>query len=284
MSLTLRRAVSFAAFAATIGATGLIYIRLPGADGTLSELHWILSHRPPDRLLRRAGELLVIAEEQDSGVEARYLKELLESDNSLVVDGTLEIMLLRWMGGIESREVVNELFDDWFDSASDEQRWTHIKPIVGISGMLLARVDMLSLESQVRVLQREPEYLRWHLASVVHPDKRFRRSLEPPFVDILDPAIQARFDRLDGWFRVYGQKARPSLWPRVAVADWVVRAVDDPFPQVRWAAGRVLAACRDERGLPAAYDWLQNDPNAPASANEVLDELFGPDWRKPFEK
>lgn len=284
MSLTLRRTVSFATVVATVVATALIYTRLPGADGTLSELHWILSRPPPERQLRRAGGLLVIAEEQDSGAEARYLKGLLKSDNSLVVDSALEIMLLRWMRGIESWENVNELFNDWFVSASDEQRWAHVQPIVGLSGMLLARVDTLSLESQVRVLQREPEYLRWHLASMVHPDKRFRRSLEPPLLESPDPAIQARLDRLDGWFPIYEQEEQPSWWPRIDAADWVVWAVDDPFPQVRWAAGLVLALCRDERGLHAAYDWLQNDPNAPASANQVLDQLFGPDWRKPFEK
>ena len=279
MSPTVRRIISFVVVAAAIVTTGLIYVRLPGADGTLSELHWLLSRPPPERQFRRAGALLVIAEEQDSGAVARHLKGLLKSDNSLVVGGALTIMRWRWMGGIESREVASELFNDWFDSASDEQRWTHVWPIVGISGMLLARVDTLSPE-------RKPHYLRWHLASVVYPDSRIRRALlrRHPYKDILDPAIQAHFDRLDGWFRGNGQKERPSLWPRVAVADWVVRAVDDPFPQVRWAAGLVLAACRDERGLPAVYDWLQNDPNAPASANQVIDELFGPDWRKPFQK
>lgn len=282
MSPTVRRIISFVVVAATIVTTGLIYVRLPGADGTLSELHWLLSRPPPERQLRRAGALLVIAEEQDSGAVARHLKGLLKSDNSLVVGAALTIMLWRWMGGIESREVASELFTDWFDSASDEQRWTHVWPIVRISGMLLDRVNTLSAERQVH--SRKPDYLRWHLASAVHPDSRIRRSLGLPYEDILGPAFQARLDRLDGRVPANEQVERPSSWPPIAVADWVIRAVDDPFPQVRWAAGRVLAACRDERGLPAAYDWLQNDPNAPASANEVLDELFGPDWRKPFEK
>lgn len=288
MSLTLRRTVSFATVVATVVATALIYTRLPGADGTLSELHWILSHRPPERQLRRAGALLLLADDAEPGTENRYLKALLDSADRLIVDGALTILSQRlWL--VQSRpssSAKRSLFDDWFESASDETKWAQIGPMLLIAFPVLMTDCTVTLDAPRDPMADTYKYARWWVAATTHPDKRVNRSLGTSFIaDIYEPGgIRERLAYMNGRSVPAEPYQTVSSWPEMDVRIEVVSAAHDQFPQVRWAAARIMAVCKDDRALDSVYEWLQSDPNAPASANQVLDELFGPDWRKPFEK
>lgn len=304
MRLLFRRILSWLSLAAVVALAWRGYAVVPGGAGAVDEVKWLLdsSRRNPD--YNRAGNLVVYAAAGNLTITgcgnpappftllgvhgasaiAREFSPLF--DDETVDKPRLLIVLsdiaLRLGGSSRERDALPSLFwefERWLTSRSDSQL---IGMRAELLGVLWSFQDVIASQPRARVI-------RWIIAGSL-PQRR-----GPDWRVAIDLLTQLRIIDIDVRYRLFQLDRQEDLDRRSPHSvdpprSWDVRVLqsnerlaemlNDPVDRIRWGAGRILAVCRDERGLPAVAEWLDRDANAPASAVELMSELFGADWRQ----
>ncbi|MGD8451128.1 MAG: hypothetical protein PVJ57_04865 [Phycisphaerae bacterium] len=264
--------------AASVGWT-----RLPGVDGVRGELWWQL-HRdklgPSD--WTQIGRLVHLTEFEVPGSRAPILKDLLSSGDFVVVDRTLQILSdLLVLRGADSPNLL-ALVDGWLQSASADDKLAH-RRVLCECGMRRAALNGWKHDAQVPAV----EDLRWILVATMDPysmHTMLARDLLPLEADAVR-TLSPRQLFLDGVMPAPAGLGiiMPGLPPAVPLGEplteSLIALLADPVPEVRWAAGRLLAVAGDARGVPAVIEWLQHEPGRTAVAEKLFSYLYGPEWR-----
>ncbi|MBU0637984.1 MAG: hypothetical protein KKB50_03905 [Planctomycetes bacterium] len=287
MSLVLRRALSWLVTLAVAAALALSITRLPGAGGLEAELRWLFG-RGDRAALNEAAALLHVSEEQTPGTRLHILAALLRDPNDGVVRGTLtfvaDLVAYRWGSSTHENDDARTVYREWLAGLSDQRRLELLGPLVNCIAGYWEALEPGEWKHECR---------RWLVAATIAVDPRLQaRACELLWARQAEVDVIDRLRTLDGQAPRWQQRGardsapnEPGAWGALELldVDEYVTLLTDPVPQVRWAAGRILAVCRDSRALPAVHEWLQNAPNVPAEARAVLDQVFGVDWRTPFE-
>lgn len=127
--------------------------------------------------------------------------------------------------------------------------------------------------------------LRWILAATLsrHAETRrvaLRLAVDGP-VEVLQRCVAlAGGDPLD-FPDAPAPTTSPALrdashWPFISVRNHerIAACLNDGSPSVRRAAARVLAACRDERGLPVLTEWIRSEPQTTRGIRLALPRIF----------
>jgi hypothetical protein len=320
MSLQVQRIVSWIG---TLGAAGAIAFgatRLPGAGGLTGEVRWLLGHRPPGPIRSSSNpalKLLMLHEAGAAGTASRIFGTLLYDRDPRVVDGVLWLasdLAVRPRRGFPDVDPWVPDFVRWFNETDARTKeslqaalLTCLLRVIlvasfdaGVQG-LGHRAPTTGPIAAVRDLRVTDDDLRWLLRATVTGSPVGRiyafaillRAESEATCDIL--ATRARVLE-DPRYTSWGSAAPPGYanqcrretahtWPHIALAnaDALAGLTDDADEQVRWAAGRMLAVCGDERGLPAVDEYVRTNPGRAGPVVGLLDDFLGPDWRKPFE-
>lgn len=314
MSRRTRRSLSWAALAAGLAVLGLAAARLPGSGGLAAELRWQLARAPGPTPTARSMHLLREAEQRGPGASGRVLADLLAADDARIVDAALRLAAdLAWQDDLADAALADwwPALGRWLNAAGPPARQAHVAGLARCLAAWFSRDDdprPPKMRDNLEVarprppppgLRLGPGDLRLLLAASLAPgrditlhvlDTLLRDESEATRHIVLirlrlldDPAFDTSFGGAAPapWQAEIARENVADWRPLVLrCQDWLVAALDDPEAHVRWAAGRVLAVCRDARGLPAVRDWLRRDPRAPRGPG-ILETLFGPDWRDP---
>ena len=290
MSRPARRTLSCLFVLAIIVIAVIGWTYLPGSGGVVEELRWLLARDsvPPQHFNRAAG-LMLFAEKRTPGARCALFTELLRDKHSNVVPNTLTLLAdqLRYLYGqrqspLRVYKPLWSTFDQWFTSLDEDKRRAHRTGILGVLQILYNEHDFLEQDRYRRfllcaTLSRNPQDRNVGLYLLFGgPVSWWETGNRLAVLDGLRPPVPN--GNGDDW---KPDPAQWPPWPDPRTPDGFY--LDHPTNEVRWATGRILAVHRDKRGLPAVYEWLQHNPKACDSADKVLTELFGPDWRKPFE-
>jgi len=305
MSPVARRTISWLVVLAVLVAVTLVVRRLPGAGGVADELRWLLAcDNPPSRSFNRVSLLIREAEQRQLGARAALFRELLTDDDRRVVRGALVVLAdhLRPSGTLH--EDLRSVFADWFAAAPVRDKIDYLPyslicsaraagrategdpPLAAITPLVGSWVPALGEDDQ-----------RWIIAATLerNPDAReltqmllFRGGPGADSVvhrlQYLDGVTSLKYpDPLDA-----DHKLEPITMDALRAqyrldADRLPAMLSDPLARVRWAAGRILAVCGDERGLPAFDEWLQANRRSRVAGEAIMIDLFGPEWRKRIE-
>jgi hypothetical protein len=282
MSRTLRRILSWVFVLTLVAAAAVGRHYLPGR-GVLGEIRWAFAHGATTGQQNRAFGLVALLAEHDPAALGDTFATLLRESDPQIVGWSLSALDGRLTYFPSSRGVLDKTFLEWIESADDATKLAHLKSVVVCLETVFYFTDV----------RWTAEHRRWLALGAVDPDD-FTRHLAATCIGF-DAALALR-DRLgvlhagnprwkqEGPMTPDASKL-PSAWAPLELPEHeqVVELTRDSVNQVRWAAGQILAVCGDQRGLPALCEWLQTKPKGGAAAEKVLSELFGPDWRKPFE-
>ncbi len=319
MSLRARRLVSWLGTLGVAGALASGVAHLPGTGGLTGEVRWLLGHRPqgPVRTSNPVLKLLMIREAAAHGIACPILATLLYDDDPHVVAGVLWLAHDLAMRPRRAFPDVNPWVPDfvrWFNSANVRTKESLQEALLPCLSriLLMAEFDAGSTSREalaaltgpiaaVRNLNVTDDDLRWLIRASIAASRPAR---EPAFELVLRAeSIRTRDivpnragfldnSRFAPWHGAAGpawsaecERNQAGAWSRIELAcgDRLAALTRDADEQVRWAAGRLLAVCRDERGLPAMDEYFRSNPGRAGPAIELLSDLFGPDWRKPFE-
>ncbi len=289
MSLPLRRLISWVA---TLGVAACAIAginRLPGHGGLAEEFDWLFARdNVPPRYFNRADALLTEFRQEQPKQANELLARLLNSADERLFSAGLT--LLADNSRMITAEDLLTICADWRALPADPAD-------IQTAGQMLmfwlwdwAFDNALPTPTESLQVGRQFPF-RFLLAVSLTRNDRTRRNAEG-LLSAANPELSLPLRRLrvlDGM--PPGSSSRPAgnvdpqSWPQIQLehSDELARGLTDPNPRIRWATGRILAVCRDERGLPAVYEWLQTRPKASATADKVLADLFGPDWKRPFQ-
>jgi hypothetical protein len=323
MSRTLWRCTSWLATAALLTAVGLALRHLPGAGGLTGEVRWLLSRRavngppipaPANPVLK----LLILRESREPGATAGILGTLLSDRDPRVVDGVLSLAFDLRAQSVEGLPRLTGFWPEfrrWFHNADLSTKQLHREGLVRLLAAELHADDDAELsKTSAEDYHRRPRPgaspagleltnldLRWILLATLARDRRtavpaLNVCLRAESFAIRD-IIQTRLELLDRPAGGPWGGACPPPWSHdclrehaatwstieLTIADELSELVRDPDADLRWAAGRILAVCRDRRGLPAVHERLRDRPREMQEADRLMQDLFGPDWREALE-
>jgi hypothetical protein len=283
------------------------YTRLPGAGGLTAELRWLLAHSTiTSRGLSRAATSIHFAAMNSMASRVEMYEALLNDPDRNVVKGTLRLLSTdSALRGPEPDAALRATFARWFSSVSAEDKFFYLPELLLCAApepQWRTRGTQNAETSDEASEYAEPpplsdwlvtitsDDLRWIVASTL-PRLSGHNAAFAVFGDPVKwrhPQLPNRLAFLDDWVTY---QPGPPTWERLG-EEWdvclpfpaaaLLEMLHDPADEVRWAAGRILAVAGDERGLPAFCDWLQVNPRAPR-ADQMMIDLFGPDWRKRCE-
>jgi len=299
MSVVLRRTASWTATLVLLCAAGVGVRQLPGAGGRIEELRWLLGRAGPvTRHFNQASAIFLDAEAEQWGAGSTLFSTLLTDSDPRVVRNAM-MVLGDQMRVSPGEDALQEIFLDWFCVASvkhrlafhpgssacceailenaarsgptgtpmaslwprrlsaDDRRWIVAMSLPSVTGRFPCVGKLLATESATG-----PEMVRSRLW----------------FVDagtpIRNSGIGRRFERL----------GNDDLRHQLCVdPDDLLDMLSDPLPEVRHGAARILAVAGDERGLKVFCKWLRPACVDNAATEELLSELYGPDWRQGVE-
>lgn len=289
-----RRIVSWVAAAAIVTASIAAWPLVPGANGPVGELQWILTHANfNQRGHRSAASVLLTLEHADPQRAARVLEALLLGDNPRVARHALTLLADRLEADRMARHVTRAIwqpvFVAWLEQAAPsfkfEQRAAALRAVFS-----LYPDDVTDAWTALPLTQRDA---RWIVAGML--DRSLHVGLTA--IDLVFRETESQ-NPLRERFLYAGQvrtrlpaDATVEQLPTAALMrDWsryvslaqgtLVDLLDDEAPRVRWAAGRILAVAGDARGLPAFGEWLRREHrrrNRPADL--LMTALHGAEWR-----
>lgn len=304
MSRTHRRTISWLALATLLGAGAVGLTRLPGYGGVVAEVRWLLArgYTHPDHHLRAAG-LIVVAKHESPESHGQIFRALLRDDDPCVVRAALRILEDHLRTLPYARQDLRRAFRTWFREASIEEK---ICCGPGILTCLMqaewqvsgdwdfwAKLDDGAGLHALTLLRSEDH--RWLVASTLQDIEPARIMAEGLLLGryCCGPRVSLRLRRLDGLgdpverllpeatYRPIGSE---ELGQQLQIdVDELVAMLNDPIDEVRWAAGRILTVCGDERGLAAFCEWLQTTRGLTREADKLMTDLFGPNWRDACE-
>ncbi|MFH1747673.1 MAG: hypothetical protein ABIG44_11585 [Planctomycetota bacterium] len=268
----------------------------------------------------RASTLLLLANNERMGCRLEIYRALVFDSDERVVDGVLVLLHDELGQAVAycPRDGYGERFNpkwndalrittEWFDEASEETHFNHADRAI--------RLFVLAYRCARhwhRDFGGDSRYLVWQvLATLPYPgdydlfvatQSQLTSATENhPFNNLHGPrrqwppdafSIRVRLRILDGR-TIAGEEAHLPPKPRlhrVEIKDWwpieipghaeLLTLIEHEHPAIRWAAGRIMAICYDKRGLPGVKEWLDTKPSQAKSAEKVLSEMYGPDWRE----
>ncbi len=304
MSRTTHRVLAWLGVAAL--AAGLVRGArfLPGAGGPAAELRRLLAQpEPRPRLFHRAALILRAARDRRPQGRAELFRDLLRDPDPQVVHHALLLLGDVLRTGEPDDAEVGAAFTDWFTAASLPARIEHLPHALVCAALAANPLPRPAAAPRVAAAPlpenwpygNTPDERRWLVAASLLRDGEARELAGMLLFQTADDAVCVR-DRLElldarATFR-YPDPAAPdarvaavapaSLRAQLRVdVDELADMLDDPLPQVRWAAGRILTVAGDPRGLPAFQEWLRAARPIPPAAAAMLNDLFGPEWSIP---
>jgi hypothetical protein len=320
MSLPARRVNSWIGTFAIVAALGAAYTRLPGAGGLTSEVRWLLGHRPPGPIRSSSNpalKLLMIREAGAAGTASRIFATLLYDRDPRVVEGVLWLasdLAVRPRRGFPDVDPWVPDFVRWFNETDARKKeslrdalLTCLLRVVLVASFDAGvqgrghRAPTTGPTAAVRDLRITDDDLRWMLRATIAGSPATRVDAWAVLLraesDLTVEIVLRRLYLLEDSRRNPSGGAAPlpsekdchrqtaPTWAHITLAnaDALAALTRDADEQVRWAAGRMLAVCGDERGLPAVDEHVRNNPGRAGPVVGLLDDFLGPDWRKPFE-
>lgn len=301
MSRTHRRTISWLALAALVAATAIGLTRLPGYGGVVAELRWLLARdNIPPELFNRASGLILLAEEHSPGARAELYRALFRDDDRRVLRGAMTVLADQLRHSGDPSGEIRQVLGDWFQHAAAEEKVACLPHLLHC--LVYAQFSAARPQSWVAGLGLGRDL--WWEPLLTPDDERWMVAATLP-------------SPLDSWRMAHmlvfsGHRRGLAVSHSLFALDWLpgapqvgpVRAIDidealraelrielerieamlnDPIDEVRWAAGRILAVCGDERGLPAFREWLQTTRGLTPEVDKLIADLFGPNWRDACE-
>ncbi len=273
MSRTVARSISWLVTVLVVVGVWFGVMSLPGSGGLVDEIRWLVRNGTPSDL-NRASWLIRRADDRRAGSAVDVLTELLHDPDPQIVRAAL--MFIGDWYPVDDPQVVT-VYLDWLRQASTEERIRQL-PNCMIGGRRFT--DTLQSEA-IRCLRDDR---RWLVAASLQRQEDVRALVEDTlFGEMAEGTRLARrlrvIDALPTNLAADVIAASVKAQPCDAPAG-LESFLDDTIPEARWAAGRILAAAGDPRGLPALCEWLNTTRNRlPPQAVRMLDDLHGPDWR-----
>ena len=266
-----------------------------------AELRWLLArdYVPPQSWNRALG-LLSFAEQREPGKRAELYRFMLFDEDKRLAGAGLRLLASDITMPGASLADLRALFREWFAQASVSEKIAHVPEVVHC---VLCAFGERPNNARLPVL-RAPGYEDWDLP-LTDEDERWMvagMSLDTQYdleCGVLNAAvcrssaetIMCRLRFMDGTLagesrQLFVDAVHAPLTPdelrdelRLSV-ERIVGMLDDPIAEVRWGAGRILAVAGDRRGLPAFTEWLRQHPARRRAADQLMTELFGPEWRQ----
>lgn len=289
MTLLVQRIASWALTLAAFGGAAYGITHLPGAGGLVEELTCTLKH--PIRGAQAQNVFSVrLFEHPTTNVHlAKTIRTLLHDDDPRIVRGTL-VALADHCRYQQMQGLIGTLAREEVD------RWWHEAPVAD-------RVAYLPASAQIW----------WQVSSpygptgsytphpVTAPDQRWfvaaNLTSDPTARELIDRALfgeHANPPLRRALLLLYDAAAVPqpptaaelrasTIPPGVLDPDLLITMLDDEIPEVRMGAGRLLALTGDPRGIPAFCEWIDQNPRRAHIAEQLLTDLYGPDWRSHCE-
>ena len=299
MSLATRRTLSWLATLAGLAGLVVGYARLPAHGGVAGEIHWLLARdHVPAEAHRRVAELLWDAAEGEGIARDNVLSNLLANTDERVVHGALcvlsDLLGSRGLPGFDDANL-RPVFSRWFQYATIEAKVAHL-PYTLLCA-LRHHIHQpperpTELWSTLRWAERPTEGdARWVIAATLSLEPDARSAVERVlFGEYTGNIVEHRLRVLDALNAAQAESAQsclPLLGPDYSRLEMPIalnelrQMASDPIPQVRRGAGRILAVAGDPRGLPAFREWVKTKRKLPPTAEKMLTDLFGPNWRDP---
>jgi hypothetical protein len=279
-------------------AAALAYRLLPGAGGPAEEIRWLLAcdYLTAGRS-NQAAALLNLAEADSPGTRGAIFRQLLADADRRVVTHALLLAAgeLRRSGPPVD---VAKAFAAWLSEATVADLVATLPHSLKCLALAVAADEGANERDDAWSLLKPPgRHPRWFVAANLEQDDHTRLIADGWLLNALtlsesddtepDHRWSTALERLraiDGPGRTWASGRDAPLLP----LDWAVRLspddlaalLDDPIEQVRWGAGRILAAAGDARGLPVFREWLQSHPRRTADADAVMSGIYGPEWRE----
>lgn len=297
-----RRILSWLVTLGVLVAGGVALQRLPGGGELIDELRWLLAHsehRP--QLLNQATRLILYAGRDEPVESADLVMALLNSDDERVVRGMLTILPNCVDATVGDAAALGTQFLDWFEMLELRRKVRFLPQILvccawavsgpGSDSPLLPAVTPLVHDWAVELTAADRQ---WLIAATLVRDPSARELADMLLFRHTAPAEQVlhRLAYLDGRT---GAKHPDPLEPEgklepigLDVLEAQLRLparelpdmLSHPLPEVRQAAGRILAVCGDARGVPGVCEWVAANPRFAPRAAHVMTDLFGPGWRE----
>jgi hypothetical protein len=292
----IRRLASWISLTTLLIAAALAYRLLPGAGGPAEEIRWLLAcdYLTAGRS-NQAAALLNLAEADSPGTRGAIFRQLLaDADRRVVMHAMLLASdELRRSG---PRLDVAEALAAWLSDATVADLVATLPHSLKCLALAVAACEGANERDDAWSLTKLPgRHARWFVAANLEQDIHTRLIADawllesltrPASAAAVESRWQAALERLraiDGPGRTWasGRDAPllPPNWAARLSSDDLAALLDDPIEQVRWGAGRILAAAGDARGLPVLREWLQSHPRRTPEADAVMSGIYGPEWR-----